>query len=194
MTLDERINHLKKIVLSNPVLARVLDELERMPEPRPYYYVGAGCVTQTVWNALTGREPDYGVKDVDIVYFYPDLSEEKESRMARRIEKRLDWLPLRIDVKNEARVHLWYERQFGHPIAPYRSVEDAIRTWPTTATSIGVRKAGGDLKLYAPFGLDDLFGLIVRANKVMIRKEVYVRKVERWVRLWPELTVIPWEV
>ena len=34
MTLDERINHLKKIVLSNPVLARVLDELERMPEPR----------------------------------------------------------------------------------------------------------------------------------------------------------------
>ncbi|CAG5092858.1 Uncharacterized protein TXXE_18935 [Thermobacillus xylanilyticus] len=33
----------------------------------------------------------------------------------------------------------------------------------------------------------------MRANKVLIRKDVYDRKVERWIRQWPELTVIPWD-
>lgn len=165
-----------------------------MPELRPFdYYVGGGCVTQTVWNALTGREPNYGIHDVDIVYYDPDPAEQKERGMARHIADKLDGLPMETDIKNEARVHLWYERRFGYPVKPCRSVEDAIRTWPTTATSIGIRKTGDDLTLFAPFGLEDPFGLIVRANKVQIRKEVYVRKVERWIRLWPELTVMPWE-
>jgi hypothetical protein len=39
------------------------------------------------------------------------------------------------DVKNEARVHLWYERRFGRHLEPYRSTGDAIATWPTTASS-----------------------------------------------------------
>lgn len=184
MTDNECCCRLKKIVPANPMLARLLDELEEMPELRPFdYYVSAGCITQTVWNVLTGGEPDYCVKDVDIVYFDPDLSEGKESEMARRIGEKLDWLPMKKDIKNEARVHLWYERRFGFPIEPCRSVEEAIRTWHSTATSIGVRKSGDGLKLFAPFGLDGLFGLIVRANKVLIGKEVYERKVERWIRL-----------
>lgn len=100
-----------------------------MPELRPFdYYVGGGCVTQTVWNALTGREPNYGIHDVDIVYYDPDPAEQKERGMARHIADKLDGLPMETDIKNEARVHLWYERRFGYPVKPCRSVEDAIRT------------------------------------------------------------------
>ena len=32
------------------------------------------------------------------------------------------------DVKNEARVHLWYEARFGAAIPPYQSAEAAIAT------------------------------------------------------------------
>jgi hypothetical protein len=36
-----------------------------------------------------------------------------------------DW-----DVKNQAAVHLWYERRFGYAVPPLHSVEDAVATWP----------------------------------------------------------------
>lgn len=49
-----------------------------------------------------------------------------------------------------------------------------------------------DLVYYAPFGLNDLFGMMVRANKVQITEEIYNKKVERWKVLWPGLTIIPW--
>jgi len=83
LSLDDMPLQLKSIVLANPVLSRVLDELEDMPELRSYdYYVAAGCITQTVWNALTGREPGCGVKDVDIVYFDPDLGDDRDGLSA----------------------------------------------------------------------------------------------------------------
>jgi hypothetical protein len=44
----------------------------------------------------------------------------------------------------------------------------------------------------APFGLDDLFGLIVRPNKSLVDRNVYEAKAARWAALWPRLTVIPW--
>jgi hypothetical protein len=69
----------------------------------------------------------------------------------------LDGMPLRFDVKNQARVHLWYGARFGCPIAPYASVADAVATYPTTATAIALRREGGRLACIAPFGLDDLF-------------------------------------
>lgn len=99
-----------------------------------------------------------------------------------------------IDLKNEARVHLWYKSRFGIGIAPYEFVEDAIHSWPTTATSLGVRRdVTGNFITYAPFGLEDLFGLVVRPNKRQITRDVYIEKVDRWIKAWPRLRIIPWE-
>jgi uncharacterized protein len=85
-------------------------------------------------------------------------------------------------------------RAFGYEIAPYESVEGAINTWPTTATCVGVRTtSAGGLHVHAPFGLTDLFDMIVRPNKVQITKELYEAKTERWTRLWPKLQRLPWE-
>lgn len=97
-------------------------------------------------------------------------------------------------MKNEARVHLWYEQKFGFPIAPYRSLEAAIDTWPTTASSVAVRGGIAEgFTVYASFGLDDLLGMVVRPNKRLITREIYMAKAERWARCWPRLTVIAWE-
>lgn len=99
-----------------------------------------------------------------------------------------------IEVTNEARVHLWYEQHFGYGIHPYRSVEEAIGSWPTTATSVGVRYDEiGAFVVRAPYGLDDLFGLIVRPNTRQITKDIYLAKTRRWLDAWPKLTVIPWD-
>jgi hypothetical protein len=156
------------------------------------YYLGAGVISQTVWNAQNHNDLLFGISDVDFVYFDPDLSYEKEDGYIHRIQKEFQAFPLGIDVKNEARVHLWYKSHFGYDIAPYRSVEEAIASWPTTATAVGIRLENGKPIVYAPFGLEDLFRQIIRPNKTAVKEEVYRAKCEKWKAKWPSLTILPW--
>lgn len=159
------------------------------------YYIGAGCLVQTVWNDLCGFPLSHGIRDIDFVYFdNRDVSFDAEDRCIRKVQRLFADLPVQIDVKNQARVHLWYERHFGYSISPYVSLEAAINTWPTTSTAIGARRdARGRWTVYAPFGLDDVFGMVIRPNKAQITKEIYDRKVARWRALWPALTIVPWD-
>ena len=48
-------------------------------------------------------------------------------------------------------------------------------------------------ELPAPFGLDDLFGLVVRPNKRQITRAIYESKIDRWRSIWPGLTILPWD-
>ena len=143
---------------------------------------------------MHGFPPLHGVSEVDLIYFDPsDLTEESESQHATRIGIFYEGLPVRFDVKNEARVHLWYESRFGYAINPYKSAESAIDTFPTTAGAIGIRPVGDEIESYAPFGFDDLMGLVVRPNKCQITRDIYAKKVTRWKSHWPMLNIIEWD-
>lgn len=181
---------LQRYLEGSPTLWRVIERLASLRLPDAY--VAAGAVAQTVWNGVVGNEPSHGVKDVDIVYFDTDLDEAVEGRRAAVVREALSDVPLRLDVANEARVHLWYGRSFGYEIEPYASVEGAIDTFPTTATAVGVRLSGSRLQVYAPFGLEDLLGLVVRPNKRQVTQAIYRAKVSRWQQLWPDLRVVDW--
>jgi hypothetical protein len=52
----------------------------------------SGSVFQTVWNVLTGRAPDYGIKDYDIFYFDADTSWEAEDAIILESSE----LPIRL--------------------------------------------------------------------------------------------------
>jgi len=127
------------------------------------------------------RQPvQSGIKDVDLIYFdAEDLSAKAETDHESRLRDLFRRLPIKLDVKNEARVHLWYRERFGYAIRPYLSSADAIATFPTTATAVGVHRMRGEFECCAPFGLDDLFGLVVRPNKRQITRAIYEAKVER---------------
>jgi hypothetical protein len=177
--------------------SRIINEvLKRAPHlMMPNWFLGAGCIAQTVWNAAHGFEPSFGIKDYDLVYYdSSDLSSESENDYAAKAARLFRDLDIAIDVKNEARVHLWYEQHFGYKIAPYESVEHAISTWPTTATTVAITTGtDGSLRLCAPFGLNDLVGLIVRPNKTQITKQIYQKKIGRWIGLWPCLQILSWD-
>src|SRR5215467_13662552 len=168
--------------------------LRRAPElGLPHWYLGAGCIAQTAWNVRCAFAAAGAIRDYDLVYYdAADLSAEAEAQHARRAAALCRDLDVRIDVKNEARVHLWYESRFGYAIAPYRSVEEAIDCWPTTATAIGIRDLNPTPAWYAPFGVDDLLAMVVRPNRRQITEAIYLAKVRRWTAAWPTLTVIPW--
>ena len=176
----------------SPVLWECLERLAGLGLPD--CWLGAGCVAQTVWNAAHGKPSAADISDYDVVYFdAANLTEQAENEAAAGVREAMADLPVALDIKNQARVHLWYRQRFGYDILPYGSTEDAIATWPTTATAIGVRLVQGLPQVVAPYGIDDLLSLVVRANRVQITAEIYLRKVARWQRHWPDLTVLPWE-
>ncbi|HVB14743.1 MAG TPA: nucleotidyltransferase family protein [Candidatus Dormibacteraeota bacterium] len=160
----------------------------------PGWYLASGCVGQTVWNVLSGRPPGAGVKDYDLPYFdATDLSWEVEDRAIRAAQECFAGVPCPVEVRNEARVHLRYEQRFGVPCPPYDSTEAAIATFPTTATSVGIRLDLAEFgQVFAPFGLADLLAMVVRANLALAPRPVYEAKVQRWQAEWPGLTVLPW--
>ncbi|MBD3366257.1 hypothetical protein GF360_02835 [candidate division WWE3 bacterium] len=187
-TLQKQQEQLLKITLKNPNLRKILNNL-KFPHNHPWY-IAAGCVNQTVWNHLTNRKITHGIGDYDIVYWDDDISKEAELRIQREIKDQFPDLAENLDIVNEARVHLWFEEDFGQKIEQYKSLEHAISTWPTTITCIGITKRNGEFSVVAPYGLSDLFGMILRPNLPHVIPEIFEKKVEKWTAKWLELRVI----
>jgi uncharacterized protein len=185
------VTRLENIVRASPILGPIVSQWTSVALPD--CWLVAGAIAQTVWNEAFGLPPGHGLSDVDLIYFdATDLSEASETRHAERIRDGFTELPVWIDVKNEARVHLWYARKFGYSIAPYTSATQAITTFPSTTTAVGVQPAESGMLIAAPFGLADLFNLTVRPNMAQITRPIYEAKVARWRAAWPGLTIVDW--
>ena len=183
---------LLQILETNKSLQLVLDRVEDLGVSN--WYIGSGGIAQTVWNIKHGFEPENGIKDYDLVYYDIDTSYEAEDTFIQKGKNIFKNIPIPVEIRNQARVHLWYDQHFGHKIKQYKSTEAAIDTWPTTATAVGVKKStDGEFQIYTSFGLDDLLNMIIRPNKVKITEEIYLDKVNRWIKTWPNLKVIPWD-
>lgn len=179
-------------VLKNPVIGTILERLPQLELGE--WYLTAGGVFQTVWNVVSGRDPHVGIKDYDVLYFDDnDLSYEAEDMVIQRVHRLFSDLTADIEVRNEARVHVWYEHKFGVPAKPFTSCEDAIDHFASTTCCYGLRTdALGAVHVYAPYCFQDLFALIVRPNPVLAPRTVYETKTVRWVQEWPALTILPW--
>ena len=101
----------------------------------------------------------------------------------------------RVEVRNEARVHLWYADRFAAPAPPaFRSAAEPIDGFAAVCCCYGMRvDDAGRPTVYAPYGYDDLFAMVVRPNRRQAPRHVYETKATRWKQQWPELTVLPWE-
>lgn len=181
----------KEIILSNNLINEILQRAEKLNLPN--WYLGAGCIAQTIWNYFHGYDLNKYINDYDLVYFdNSDLSYEAENKIIEKVKNEFKDLQINLDVKNQARVHVWYKEHFCYAISPYKNIEEAIDTWPTTATSIGVKIINDEFIYYAPFGTHDILSMIAKPNKVQITKEIYESKVERWKNCWPELKIEEW--
>jgi len=110
------------ILRATPPLMRVLSGARHLCLPD--WLVFSGAIYQPVLNRLTGRPLDDGIKDYDLGYFdASDLSYEAEDAVIRRVNAAFGE-PLRkmVEVRNQARVHLWFEAKFGEPYAPLSCV------------------------------------------------------------------------
>ena len=183
----------EQIIRSNKTIMKILEELSNYSLKHPdfnNYYLTAGCVCQTILNYLHGYDLNNNINDYDIVYFDSDISYEKEDRIIKDLSKLFN---VSVDIKNQARVHLWYNSKYHVKYDPYKSVEEAIGTWCSTMSCIGIRLENGELVIYSPYGLDDLFNMRVVPVKKRFVKVSYDEKVKRWKRNWDKLEIIEWE-
>jgi hypothetical protein len=161
----KREDELTELVLGSEWLRHMLHVVAALDLPD--CWIGAGAVRDLVWDTRFGDGFDPArVEDIDVVFFDPDnLSVEHEHEIERGLheqEPSVEW-----DVKNQARVHLWYEARFGAAAHPLTSTTDGVSTWPEIATAIAVRLRPDrevELEIAAPYGLDDLLDGVWRRN------------------------------
>jgi hypothetical protein len=180
---------LEAILRAAPNLMRVLETARDLDLPD--WLMVSGAVYQRVLNHLTGREADYGIKDYDIVYFdAADISYEAEDAVIRRVAAAFA-PPLQglVEVRNQARVHVWFEARFGEAYAPLTCSAEALQRFVSPLFALAVRlTADGRLDIVAPFGLDDLFAMRLRPNPLRPTRN-FDRIAANLARRWPELQV-----
>jgi hypothetical protein len=187
----ERVEELRAILRASEWLGRVLivvDELEL-----PDCWVGAGAVRDLVWDVRFGAGFDpANLADVDVVFFdADDLTAEREHRSEDALSAREP--SVKWDVKNQARVHLWFETRFGCPAEPLHSTADGVATWPERASAVAVRlDRDGEIAVLAPCGLDDLLDGVWRRNPVRVTDAEWQARLDRKRPgdRWPGVTVL----
>ena len=182
---------LEAILRASPSMVQVLETARDLDLPD--WLIFSGAVYQRVMNHLTGRDADYGIKDYDLGYFdASDISYEAEDAVIRRVAAAyappFDAL---VEVRNQARVHVWFEGKFGEPYGPLRSSAEALERFVSATFAVGVRLEADDrLTVVAPFGLDDLFALRMRPNPHR-KTGGFARTAAGLTSRWPELIVTP---
>jgi hypothetical protein len=186
MDLEER---LRAILRDCPNVMTVLRTVRDLGLPQGLLFSGA--VYQPVWNHLTGRPAEYGIRDFDVGYFDPsDTAYDAEDAVIRQVAAALE-PPLRerVEARNQARVQLWFEARFGEPYAPLASAAEALTRFAAPAFAVGAQMEVDDhLTIIAPFGLEDLFALRIRANPLRTVTGL-ARIIEGVQARWPEVTV-----
>ncbi|KAM0548061.1 hypothetical protein ACHAPJ_010119 [Fusarium lateritium] len=193
LPLNDQIARFREAIECNKTLMTVLSRAAKMKLPN--WYLAAGALTQTVWNVVTDRDPEQGINDYDLIYCdESDLSWEAEDAVIQEGNKIFKDIPVEVEIRNQARVHLWYEKKFGKPCPRHHSTEAAISTWGANTALIAIRlRDDGQWDIFAPWGLSDMFKLIVRPNQLIMTEAVWNNKIERWIKIWPELTIMPWK-
>jgi hypothetical protein len=179
------------IVRADPGLMHVLRTVRELDLPD--WRLVSGAVYQAVWNAKTGRPAGYGIKDYDVAYFDgSDLSYAAEDVVIQRVAAAFDE-PFRsqVEVRNQARVHLWFEGKFGEAYSALTGTDEALARFVAPAFAVGVRLEADDtISVAAPFGLEDVFNLMIRPNPNRSLAKDWDRVVEKAKARWPELRII----
>ena len=149
----------------------------------PDWVIGAGFIRNKVWDYLHEfSHSKVDTADVDLVYYDQNGNDQETDEVLSkklREETGIEW-----EIVNEAYAHKW------NSLPPYTSTKDALSQWPETATGIGVKIDRGELKLVAPYGIEDLVNLIVRPSPrflggIEMVKERAAKK--KWFEKWPKL-------
>jgi hypothetical protein len=180
---------LLEILGRHPWFMSALDAVSDLEIPQ--WCIGAGVIRNIVFDHLDGVAKTT-IRDVDIAYYdVSDITEQADRRYEDILKQRMPFVPW--EVTNQASVHLWFHKKFGYRVPPVDGIAEAVATWPETCTSVGVTKIKGNgYKVYAPYGLKDLFGMVIRRNPTRIDINTYNKRIstKRYRQHWKSVRII----
>jgi len=88
-------------------------------------------------------------------------------------------------------VHLWFEQKFGAPYPPLKNTDESLERYLCYAHAVAIRLENDDtISIAAPFGLDDVFNMVMRPNPNRGQTENRLAKSLSIKERWPEVTII----
>lgn len=186
LPLDGQLAGLRALLTRNATLVEVLTRAAVLALPD--WYLVAGCLYQTVWNVVTGQPPESGILDYDLAYYdSSDLSWHAEDAIIQEGCRIFGDLPAPVQIRNHARVHLWYEQKFGVPCPPHDCAEAAIDTFEATTACLGLRLEPGAhpegvrMAAFTPEDPDDRNAFDAHMSRVRSSPDVTLRASDvRW--------------
>lgn len=128
------------------------------------------------------------MKDYDVFYFDNDLSWEAENEVINSAQRLFQDLEVNVEIKNQARVHLWYSQRFGGAYPQLHSTKDGIDRYLIAGTCIGLDVDTGEV--YAPNNLVDTEQGVLRINPKNPKPELFQQKANSYQARWPWLRII----
>ncbi|WP_077046352.1 nucleotidyltransferase family protein [Pseudomonas sp. KK4] len=180
-------DQLLSIAMTNPVNAQVTSRLPSLGLDQ--CMLTAGCLFQAVWNQHSHRPADWGIKDYDVFYFDTDLSWEAEDQVIRSAQALFQDLGVNVEIRNQARVHLWYGQRFGKPYPALQSSKEGVDRYLVAGTCLGLDIETGEV--YAPNGLGDTEQGILRINPKNPQPDLFEQKAKSYQARWPWLKILP---
>jgi len=170
MTLN--VGGLARIAMANPLSAELISRLPSLGLNQ--CMLTAGCLFQAVWNHQSHLPSAWGVKDYDVFYFDNDLSWEAENEVIGSVQRLFQDLEVNIEIKNQARVHLWYSQRFGESYPQLQSAKEGIDRYLIAGTCIGWDVETSEV--YAPNGLADTEQGLLRINPKNPKPDLFYQK------------------
>lgn len=149
-------------------------------------WISAGIIRNKVWDVL--HHIKTAINDIDVIYFdSEDLSWETEKNLEKELEMLVPNQPW--SVKNQARMHL------KNGFKPFQSSFDGVAHFTEVPTAIAVKICNGELKIMAPYGLEDLFNYKVRPTPYYKDNNYFHSiysnrmKEKKWHTIWTNLSI-----
>lgn len=168
-------------ILENPINATILERLSELQRHAPQVHLTSSALFGTVWNVQSGQASTQNIPDYDLFYWHPDTSYEAEDEVIAFAEQFFQDVEATIELRNQARVHLWFNQKYGLRRPPIISAQQGIEQFLVCCTCVGIDAAG---QVYAPYGLDELEKGILRLNPLNHSPNLYAAKVHSYRQRW----------
>lgn len=180
-----------QLVQMNPYNKIILERMHLLDAPD--CWLASACLFQTVWNVIEGKPPGENIIGYDLIYFDVDQSRETEEAMNIRCQALFQDLDIKVQIKNQSRVHLYNQPESGKPYPELTTACEALRYYPSKVQAIALQGRGRSRISYdAPFGFENLLRMIVRPNHALSFPDIFTTKTTGWKKIWPRLTLYPW--
>lgn len=174
---------LGKYLSKDPDINRILEIVKDLDLADSW--ICAGTIRNFIWNHYRFDKNT----DVDLIFYDEKISYHATKELEANLRQR--YPEYQWEAKNQVFMHI-----HSPDTSPYQSSKDAIEKFPERCTAIGVRQTEkGDIELFAPYGLTDIYNYLVRPTPHFIgnskRMDLYGKRIKKknWKEQWPVITI-----